>query len=500
MNVLRAGFFVLLIAAGAAGLAFAQPEVESGTVVPPTESGPEPPPTVKPYVPDSLSPAVMDLGEGGGEIVYHLKFVDVVDLGIAPFVRRAIEEAEEAGAVALVLEMDTPGGRVDAALQIRDALLDAEITTICFIHKGAISAGALIAFAHDFIVWSEGSTMGAATPIQMGGQGQAEPVEEKMTSFMRGVMRATAEARDRDGLVAEAMVDAEIVVPGFSEKDKLLTATFEQAEDLGLLDDRAESVAELLENAGLGSAEVITVSENWAERIARILTHPVVSSLLMTFGFMGLLIEFYTAGFGITGIIGLICLLLFFFGHMVVHVAGWEEILILVIGLVLIGLEVFVIPGFGIAGILGMVAVVASLILSLIGLEIDIAFHAGFLEQALIQVFAAIVLAGVGTVVVIRYLPSVRPVRRLILTRSLRREDGAVAREVLSEELVGRVTVAETDLRPVGMGRIDGLRVEIQTRGEYVRKGARVRVVSAKGQVLIVRAEGSGEGEGDHDG
>ncbi len=484
MKTLRVGLFILLILAGVAGLA------QEATKK-------DPPEVVEKHVPDALSPAVMELGRGGGEVVYHIKFLDVVDLGIAPFVRRAIKEAEDAGAAAFVLEMDTPGGRVDAALQIKDALLDTNLTTICYIHKGAISAGALIAYAHDYIVWSEGSTMGAATPIQMGSGGQAEPVEEKMTSFMRGVMRATAEARDRDGLVAEAMVDASIVVPGFSEEGKLLTATFEQAEALGLLDARAESLEQLLEDAGLGGATVVTVGENWAERIARVLTHPVVSSLLMTFGFLGLLIEFYTAGFGVTGIIGILCLLAFFFGHMIVHLAGWEEMLIFGVGLILLGLEIFVIPGFGLAGVLGLVAVVSALILSLIGIEVDIAFHAGLLEQALVQVFAAVILAGIGSIVVLRYLPSVRPVRRLILTRTLRTEDGAVEREVLSDAFVGRVTVAESDLRPVGVGRIDGRRVELQTRGGYIRKGTRVRVVSAKDSVLLVRADEPGVGEGD---
>ena len=498
MRKLRIGLFLVLLLAGAAAAQEGKDSPEGPKKEQPSDDSKaeaEPP---EPYIPDSLSPAVMDLGSGGDELVYHLKFLDVVDLGIAPFVRRAISEAEDAGATAIVIEMDTPGGRVDAAIQIKDALLDTNLYTIVFIHKGAISAGALVAYAHDYIVWSEGSTMGAATPIQMGGGGQAEPVEEKMTSYMRGVMRATAEARDRDGLIAEAMVDAEIEVPGFSDKGKLLTATYKQAEDLGILDARAESVEELLGDAGLGSAKVITVKENWAERIARILTHPVVSSLLMTFGFLGLLIEFYTAGFGITGIIGISCLLLFFFGHMIVQLAGLEEMLIFFVGLVLIGLEIFVFPGFGVAGVLGLLAVIAALILSLVGIEVDIAFHAGLLEQALIQVFAAVILSGVGTIVVLRYLPSLRPVRRLILARSLRAEDGAVARDVLSDNLLGRITVAETDLRPVGMGRIDGHRVELQTRGEYIKKGSRVRVVSTNDAVLLVRADAGASMEGDH--
>ena len=489
MRILRVGLFLVLLLAGAAAAQEGKDGPEGLEKEQPSDDSKADPEPLEPHIPDSLSPAVMDLGSGGDEIVYHLKFLDVVDLGIAPFVRRAISEAEDAGATAIVMEMDTPGGRVDAAIQIKDALLDTNLTTIVFIHKGAISAGALIAYAHDYIVWSEGSTMGAATPIQMGGGGQAEPVEEKMTSFMRGLMRATAEARDRDGLIAEAMVDAEIEVPGVSEKGKLLTATFNQAEELGILDARAESVEELLVDAGLGGATVITVKENWAERIARILTHPVVSSLLMTFGFLGLLIEFYTAGFGITGIIGISCLLLFFFGHMIVQLAGFEELLVFSVGLVLIGLEIFVFPGFGVAGVLGLLAVIAALILSLVGIEIDIAFHAGLLEQALIQVFVAVILSGVGTIVVLRYLPSLRPVRRLILARSLRAEDGAVAREVLPDALLGRVTVAETDLRPVGMGRIDGRRVELQTRGEYIKTGSRVRVVSIDDGVLLVRAD-----------
>ncbi len=498
MRILRVGLFLAFLLTGAAAAQEVKDSPEGSEPSDDSKADPEPLESPEPYIPDSLSPAVMDLGSGGGEIVYHLKFLDTVDLGIAPFVRRVIAEAEEAGATAIVMEMDTPGGRVDAAIQIKDALLDTNLTTIVFIHKGAISAGALIAYAHDYIVWSEGSTMGAATPIQMGGGGQAEPVEEKMTSFMRGLMRATAEARDRDGLIAEAMVDAEIEVPGVSTNGKLLTATYKQAEELGILDARAESLEELLEDAGLDGATVVTVKENWAERIARILTQPVVSSLLMTFGFLGLMIEFYTAGFGITGIIGISCLLLFFFGHMIVQLAGLEELLIFSVGLVLIGLEIFVFPGFGVAGILGLLAVIVALVLSLVGIEIDIAFQAGLMEQALIQVFVAVILSGVGTLVVLKYLPSLPPVRRLILARSLRAEDGAVARNVLPDTLLGRVTVVETDLRPVGMGRIDGKRVELQTRGEYIRKGTRVRVVSTNDAVLLVRADDRGYKDGDH--
>jgi membrane-bound serine protease (ClpP class) len=210
-----------------------------------------------------------------------------------------------------------------------------------------------------------GGTIGAATPIQLGAEGGAEAVGEKMTSYVRGVFRATAEAKKRDPVLAEAMVDASISVPGLAPTGKLLTATANEALDWGLVDVLVEGRAGLLERTGLGTARIEARETGWAERLARVLTDPVLSGMLMSFGFLGLLMEFYTPGFGVIGAIGLTCLGLFFFGHSVVHLAGMEELLLFAVGLVLLGVELFVTPGFGLLGILGLAGIAASLVMAL---------------------------------------------------------------------------------------------------------------------------------------
>ena len=152
-------------------------------------------------------------------IVYQVPVAGTIDLGLAPFIDRTLKEAEASSAAAVVLEIDTFGGRVDAAVLIRDTLLRSRVRTIAFVNKRAISAGALIALAGNTIAMAEGGTIGAATPVEVGPGGPAQPVAEKTVSYMRTEFRSTAEARGRPPELAEAMVDADIEVPGVSEKE-----------------------------------------------------------------------------------------------------------------------------------------------------------------------------------------------------------------------------------------------------------------------------------------
>jgi membrane-bound serine protease (ClpP class) len=219
----------------------------------------------------------------------------IIDLGLAPFVKRVLEEAEQAGAAAVVLDINTFGGRVDAAVQIRDALLSSRVRTIAFVNKRAISAGALIALAAEKIVMADGSTIGAATPVQMGQPGEkTEPVGEKTVSYVRKECRATAESRTRPPLIAEAMVDADVVIPKLIDKGKLLTLTTEEALKHKLIDFRADSIENALQQLGLVAPEIRNVSANWAENVVRFLTNPVVSSLLITIAMLGIILEMRT--------------------------------------------------------------------------------------------------------------------------------------------------------------------------------------------------------------
>src|SRR5690606_12788280 len=185
-------------------------------------------------------------------------------------------------------------------------------------------------------------------------------------SYVRKEFRATAESRGRPPQIAEAMVDADVVVPGLVEAGKLLTLTTDEALEHRVVDFRAATITDVLEQLDLATAEVRRESVNWAEQLVRLLTHPVLSSLLLSVGILGILIEIRTPGFGVPGALGIISLALVLGGHWLVELAGWEELLLIAAGLVLLGVEMFVLPGFGIAGILGIAALLGGLSLSLI--------------------------------------------------------------------------------------------------------------------------------------
>lgn len=442
---------------------------------------------LSPYQATSASPKTPQFTGGAGSKVVVATLEGTVDLGVAPYLQRAIEKAEEVGAAAFIVEMNTPGGRVDAALQIRDILLDAQIPTIVWIHREAISAGALIAYAHDYILWSAGGTMGAATPIQMSG-GEAEQVDEKVTSFMRGAMRATAEAKGRDGKVAEAMVDKEVNLPPYAKEGWLLTVAQSQARQLGLWDGDAESLEQVLAWAGLEGAEVIRPEQNWAESVARVLTDPIVSSILMSIGVLGILIEFYTPGFGMAGIVGVLSLLVFFAGHLVVRLVGWEEMTLVLLGGVLLAVEILIIPGFGVAGVLGILALLGAFLLTLLGVDFSVALDLGLVGQALFQVMASLAIAGAVFIVLLRYLPSLRPVRKLVLSYSLRADKGVVAlnQNVVPEEISDAVGVTLTNCRPVGKALLGGRKLDVHSQGEIIPKGTDVRVVRVEGPRIVV--------------
>jgi membrane-bound serine protease (ClpP class) len=418
------------------------------------------------------------------QVVYVVPVEGIIDLGLAPFIQRVLQEAGEAQAAAVVLEINTFGGRVDAAVQIRDALLTAPVRTIAFVNKRAISAGALIALSAEQIVMAGGGTIGAATPVQMGQPGAgAQPVEEKTVSYVRKEFRATAESRKRPPLLAEAMVDADVAIPDIIEKGKLLTLTTDEALQHGLADFRADTLESALEQTGLGGAELRRALPNWAENVVRFLTHPIVSSLLITIGMLGIIVELRTPGFGIPGGLGLASLALFFWGHWLVQLAGWEEMLLVAGGIVLLVLEIFVIPGFGIAGALGIVALLAGLIMSVIGGGAT----AQFIVAASGRVVFSLLFALLASLVLLRFLPRLPVARRLVLQTGLGtgQEYGSAPESDL--RWLGKQGLAASPLHPAGIAQIDGERVDVVSDGELIDAGESIEVTRVDGNRIVVR-------------
>ena len=419
-------------------------------------------------------------------VVYVAPIEGIIDLGLAPFVQRVLNEATDAGAAAVILDINTFGGRVDAAVVIRDALLNARVKTVAFVNKRAISAGALISLAAEKIVMADGGTIGAATPVQMGQPGApAQPVEEKTVSYVRKEFRATAESRKRPPLIAEAMVDADVEIRGLIQKGKLLTLTTEEALKHNLVDFRADTIADVLKQLDLAGAEVRRASPNWAENLVRFLTHPIVSSLLITIGMLGIILEIRTPGFGLPGGLGVASLALFFWGHWLVQLAGWEELLLVGSGLVLLVLEIFVIPGFGLAGVLGIGALLAGLSLSLIGGGATWEF----ILKAAGRVVFSLLLALVASLAVLRFLPRLPFGRRLILETELLAGAGGSSAPESDKSWLGKSGTAISPLRPAGIAEIEGERVDVVSDGELIEPGVPVVVTRVDGNRIVVRRD-----------
>jgi membrane-bound serine protease (ClpP class) len=422
----------------------------------------------------------------GSYVLVHLD--GEVDLGMAPLVQRAVREAHEQGAKGLVLDIDTFGGRLDAAVLIRDALLEADVPTTCYVDRRAISAGALICMATDTIDMAPGSTIGAATPIREDGGEIPESVNAKVTSYVRKEFGATAEARHRRRDLAEAMVDREVVVEGASNRP--LTLTTAEALSFGLAARSSDSLDAAVAASGLGDSRRVPVEMNWAEKAARIITMPVISGLLLSIGMLGLVIEVKAPGWG-PGIIGVTALFVFLFGHQVVRLAGWEDVLLVAIGLVLLGVEIFLLPGFGIAGVLGLLFFAGGVVLAMVGRDWDAAVAAGALRTALVTSSSAVLVSAAAFAALVRVLPHSRLARAgLMLETTLANADSFGAP---LESLVGREGLARTMLRPSGsvvldgLGGADGTRFDAVSEGEVIPAGSRVRVVAMRGGSLVVR-------------
>jgi len=429
-------------------------------------------------------------------------------------VKRSLDEAKDKGFEAVILEVDTLGGRVDAALDIRDALEDSALPVVSYVNKRAISAGALICLATGRITMAPGSTIGAATPVSIDPLGGSGELSEKEVSYVRGEFRATAERNGHSPLLAEAMVDADtevyavldgdvtilssgeveefrsrhegIKIEEISPTSKLLTMTAAEAERLGFADSTPESVEALMEQMGLDPAQKVVSTSTWSEKLVRFLTHPVVSGLLLTLGVLGIFFELQMPGWGVSGTLGAVLLLLFFGGHYLAGLADVLDMLLFVVGLGLLALELFVIPGFGAAGISGILCIFLSVYLALVRNPIpQFSWDFQRLNSALIVfVFLMVGVIG-GTVILWKMFPHSRLKRLIVLTASEEPTLGFTTGENL-EAMIGENGISLTHLRPAGKALIAGQPFEVQTLGEYVEKDRHVQVVKVMGNKIFV--------------
>ncbi|WNS77622.1 nodulation protein NfeD [Bacillus sp. DTU_2020_1000418_1_SI_GHA_SEK_038] len=410
-------------------------------------------------------------GNADNEIVYVVPIQETVEKGLFAYLNRAVHLAEEDKASAIIFEMDTPGGAVDAAGKIGKLLTSTEVKTISFVNKQALSAGAYIALNTDEIYMVPGSTMGSAAIIDQ----QGNAAGKKAESYWFAAMEEAAKQSNRNPIYALAMADESINLPEVgAPKGKLLTLGAEKALEVKYSEGTFNNLNELLDYLGLSDAEVKTVEESFAEKIARFITHPVVIPILLSIGSLGLILELYSPGFGLPGFMGLSALLMFFYGHLVAGLAGYETLILFVVGIGLIIAEFFL-PG-GVAGILGLAAILGSLFLAS-----DNVVHMG------ISLLIAISISILASIIMVKVLgKKMKFFKKIILTDATKTEEGYVSNKSRLE-LIGLEGYALTALRPSGTVVIDDERIDVVSEGAFILKDARVRVVKAEGSRIVVR-------------
>lgn len=409
------------------------------------------------------------------KVIYRIRLDQDIDKSSQRLVTLGLEKALEADSDYILLDLDTYGGAVDAADSIRSAILRCPVPVAAYINMQAASAGALISIACDSIYMKTGSSIGAATVVDQAGN----VMPDKYQSFMRGMMRSTAQATGRDPKIAESMTDTANV----------LTLTPSEAIEVGYCEGIAESyteVAALL--AGDDAFEVRNMSDDmtWLDRLIQFLLNPFLQSIFMMMIVGGIFVEIRTPGIGLPLLTAVIGALLYFAPAYLGHLAEYWEILLFVVGLILVGLEIFVIPGFGVAGISGIVLIVLSLALAMVD-NTELWTWEGKLNlEPILRPTGLVVISATaaifGSVWLVKKLYATRSFDHIALRQEMKASDGFTGVVSGLEGLVGEKVVVFTDMRPSGKvktgdGRIHEAALKF---GGYASKGESLRVVSAE--------------------
>ncbi len=443
-----------------------------------------------------------------------------IDKAMLFYLRRGFQRAKENKELrAIVIDMDTPGGELRVTEEIISWIrsLNAEgIKIYSYVNPRAQSAGAIISLATDAIYMSPGSRIGSAAPILMapggGIQEMPDDVKEKILSDTRALVRGLAQEKGYLPELGAAMVDNGIEVKIGEEvvcaKGELLNLTAEEAikiippREIPLLAQAiANDINELAGHAGIVNPQFTTFKEHGAEKFARLIT--MIAPFLMTLGFLGIYMEMKTPGFGLPGILGACCIILFLFGHYIAGLAGKEDVLLVMIGFVLIAVEIFLLPGFGVCGLLGILAVIGGIIMSMIpyipqvpelpNVTFKPMLLEAYLNKALLNMVLSLLITGAGIFILTKYLPNTPFYGQLVLQTVESAEDGYVGVNIEeNSKLTGKIGITLTDLRPSGTAIIDDKRIDVVSYGDYIEKDEEITVIEVNGPRIVVERSESG--------
>lgn len=434
----------------------------------------------------------LSFGQTSGKKVVLVKLQEEIAPSASRLITKSLEVAEQQSADLILIEMDTYGGLLVDADSIRKNILDQEIPVYVFINKNAGSAGALISIACDKIYMAPGATIGSATVVS--GDGAVLP--DKYQSYMRSIMRSTAESHGKDTVIengesvtrfkrdpriAEAMVDDRIAIPGIIDSGRIVAFTTSEAIKNGYCEGEVTSVEALLELENKSNYSVVPVTKTTLDKLVGFLAKPALQGALMMIIFWGIFFEIRSPGIGFPLAAAVLAAMLYFAPLYLDGLAENWEILLFIVGIILIGVEVFVIPGFGVAGITGILLTVGSLILSMIR-NVDFDFtHSSELElsRALMVVLVALIGFVIGAVIFGKGMNNSPLFKRLIQTHTLKdAKTGHSLPASANASLVGKEGTAHTDIRPIGKAKIDGVIMDVKSLGNFISEGDKIQVTT----------------------
>lgn len=378
-----------------------------------------------------------------------------------------IELANLSEAKGIIIDISTLGGRVDSALEMRDAMIASEVPIVVFVGDRATSAGALITISADTIIMAPGSHMGAAEPI---------PYSEKAVAYVSGEFRSTAEARGRDSLIASGMADKDLDVPGFP-RGKLVNITAEEASQLNFIDGVLPDIAGVLEFMSWQEAQLHEVEPGSLYQIAQFLTRSEVASILLIIAFFAMVIEVFVPGFGLPGIISIIGFALYFGGAFLAGNTEWWSVILFALGLIFLVIEIFI-PGFGVFGVSGIAMILVGIV-----------FAAPTIGQGILILGIAIAATAILIPILYKLFGGPRLFKRLVLHESETVDKGYVnLPDSSTSELLGKAGETITPLRPTGIISIDAKRLDAISEGSYLPAGTKIQVVDVQGTRIVVTA------------
>ncbi|MCK9443127.1 MAG: ATP-dependent Clp protease proteolytic subunit [Tissierellaceae bacterium] len=395
--------------------------------------------------------------------VYVVPIKGEINKATYNFLKHNLERIQDAEAI--IFEIDTYGGQIAEAEKIKNLILSIPTPTIAYVNTKAESAGVLITIAAEKVVVANSATIGSAEPI---------PNTEKVLSMWKAMLKDTAQYRNRDSQLVEAMADKDVLIEGISDRNKLLNLTSTEAIMTGIADFATDDYDELLDHFNLGDANVNKIHESLQIKLSKYISNPYVSSFLLTLGFVGMVVEILTPGFGIGGTVSIIGFGLYFGGNILGGNSHWTSLILFVTGLILLIIEAIV-PGFGLPGISGIIFVLVGTVLAMESMKI-----------ALLSLSVAILITTIVTVVLIKMGFKSKMLRKIILDAEHKDEKGYLSVDSV-QKYINKEGITLTELRPTGFIEVDGIKLDALSDEGFLPKSVPVKIVRVEGSKLFVR-------------